>query len=268
MLEMIDFKLYDPSIEKALIYYQQLLNKYFHDNSISVYLVGSIALNDYHVGQSDIDFVTIRELEWKEDDLKKLKLIHNEISKRRDLPHFDGIYLTFNQLLNHPSKVSAPHSIDNKFKSSGAFAANPITWNYLKKNALVVKGKHEVIVAISDQEIINWCKENITKYWINWTNKLKSQFPFCIYGLFRKSITWGVLGIIRLHATIYKNEIISKTAAAEYAKSAFTSDYHLIIEEALNFRVNKKSTFKINPYKRKKLAINFMNEVANQCIQK
>ena len=68
---------------------------------------------------------------------------------------------------------------------------------------------------------------------------------------------WGVLGISRLAYTRATGQIASKSAAGEWALTAFDPRWQPIIEEALAYRRGEPSKYR-NPFARRRDALAFV----------
>jgi len=75
----------------------------------------------------------------------------------------------------------------------------------------------------------DWCRSNLENYWLQWIKSARTRPARIAYSLTDSGITWGVLGVVRLHATIYTGDVISKSKAAEYALNSFASKWENII---------------------------------------
>jgi hypothetical protein len=64
----------------------------------SFYLIGSVALNDYHKGKSDIDFISIIKKEINASELEKIKEIHKKIESKYPESKLEGSYVTPKQV--------------------------------------------------------------------------------------------------------------------------------------------------------------------------
>ena len=88
-----------------------------------------------------------------------------------------------------------------------------------------------------------------------------------VYALSSRTITWGVLGIVRSYATIESGKIISKTRAGAYALEHFDNNWQAIIHDALEARITKQKKYYRNPFKRRKAALEFMEDVLEKALK-
>lgn len=66
-------------VEIVITDYIDIFNTKLPDLMESFYLIGSVVLNDYHKGKSDIDFISIIKNEINTSEVEKIKEIHKKI---------------------------------------------------------------------------------------------------------------------------------------------------------------------------------------------
>ncbi|MGB4948262.1 MAG: hypothetical protein WBQ05_13845 [Candidatus Competibacter denitrificans] len=128
-----------------------------------------------------------------------------------------------------------PWYLENNFYTNNSYIVNPITWKYLKETAICVYGLNDLNVKITNNDVIKYCHENINTYWKNWVNQTEKSAVHNLSEL-TAIIEWGVLGITRLHATIFTGKIISKLDAGFYAKNIFDKKWNKVLDFAINIR--------------------------------
>src|SRR4029453_19025868 len=87
-----------------------------------LYLVGSLALDDYRAGQSDIDFVAVTRDPLDDAACDQLQLVHTEL---RPPLNFDGVYVTCDELAADPAAARAPSAHQGRVSRAGRLEANP-----------------------------------------------------------------------------------------------------------------------------------------------
>jgi hypothetical protein len=68
-----------------------------------LYLVGSVALEDFRPKASDIDFIVVTAKPLTEADLAALERTHSQLATRLRRPFFDGAYVTWHDLTGDPA---------------------------------------------------------------------------------------------------------------------------------------------------------------------
>ncbi len=175
------------------------------------YLVGSLALDDYRPGTSDVDFVAVtgRPLAPSEID-----------AVGRRPPSLDGVYATWEELATDAGR-------------------DPVAWHTLKRYGIRVRGPEpaELTIATDRSTLDSWCRANLDGYWRRWRRAagrpLSRKWLAC---LGTGGPAWAVLGVSRLHYTIATGDITSKSGGGRYALSVFPSRWHPIVTDCLATR--------------------------------
>ena len=107
--------------------YARLVDDQLPERIRGLYLTGSVALDDYRPGRSDIDFVAVSDTALQPSELGVLQRIHTELRRTIPGPKLDGVYLTWPALATAPVGLSAPYCLRGQFEAKGNFAVNPVT---------------------------------------------------------------------------------------------------------------------------------------------
>jgi hypothetical protein len=225
------------------------------------YLTGSLALDDYRSGHSDIDFVAVTHIPLTPFELRKLDQLHREFRRTASGPELDGVYVTWHELQTSPVGLSAPYCRDGRFFFNSGFAANPVTWLTLHRYPISVRGPMQPEVAHDEMLLRVWCCQNLQSYWKEWMHAARTNVVRCLFSLSRQAMVWGVLGVTRLHATIRTGDILSKSAAGRYALETFPLHWLPIAREALEARCGGSSLVYRNPFVRRRDVLAFMEYV-------
>jgi hypothetical protein len=197
---------------------------------IGLYLVGSIALDDFHPPESDVDFVAVTPHPL---DLTDVAEIHAGLSG--DRPFFDGFYVTEAELRILPGNTSTGVVvIDGVPLPDNASERHAVTWLTLARHGLAVRGPApDPSWIVADLAAVQGhSRGNLDSYWHGWIASHRA-LPAASFSAY--DIAWSVLGISRLHALIADALILSKTGAGHYALAAFPQ-HRSIIEIALAIR--------------------------------
>ena len=204
------------------------------------YLTGSIPLNDFHPGRSDIDGVVVVDAPVSEADVRP---IHEKLPER---PYFDVTYLTAAALAAPPDR-STPvvYTIDGEFKDPAeAGTVNPVLWSEMARQSLAVREAPRLTVHDDHQALVDHTRANLTSYWepmLDRLEKYSADLPDD-HVLAGWIIPWYVLGIPRLHALLATGNIVSKTAAGVHGAAAFPS-YAALCTRAIDHRAGADITF-------------------------
>ena len=251
--------------------YARLVDDRLPERIRGLYLSGSLALDDYRPGRSDIDFVAVSDTALAGSELEMLRRVHTELRRtlRRTMPgpQLDGVYLTWAALAAAPVGLSVPYCLRDRFEPSGDFAVNPVTWCILHRHALPLRGPAKPVVRHDDQMLREWCRETLRSYWGGWVRSAHGYGIDRLYSLAHELVIWGVLGVARAHATIRTGDMISKTAAGAYALEVFPPRWSAIVREALAGRGGGERSSYRNIFTRRRDLLAFMEYVISDALQ-
>ena len=247
--------------------YARLVDEKLPDRIRGLYLTGSLALDDYRPGRSDIDYVAVSDTPLHPPELAVLRQIHTELRRTMPRPELDGVYLTWPALAAAPAGSSAPYCLRGQFEAKGDFAVNPVTWSILNRHPLPLRGPPKPVVYHDDQLLREWCRESLRSYWGSWVRSARGYGVDRLFSLCRELTVWGILGVARPHATIRTGEMISKTAAGKYALDVFPSRWSAVIREALAGRCDTGKSSYRNIFARRRDALALMEYVISDALQ-
>lgn len=204
-----------------------------------LYLTGSVALHDFQENSSDVDFVAVWHGRADDKALLALAAAHAAAHSRYPGLNFDGPHLSQADLIAGPENCPpAPFHYEGKFEPSGRYALNPVTWHELTDRSVGLRGPSLVGAPIwRDAAVLHtWTLNNLRDYWRPWLAQYQAA-PTVVDTL-DYPVTWGVLGVTRLHYTLGAGQITSKTGAGQYALGLFNGRWRPIITEALRLRLH------------------------------
>jgi predicted nucleotidyltransferase len=112
-------------VRRVVTLYLQRVDESLRDRIEGLYLVGSLALDDYQAEQSDIDFVAVTADRLTAEEMDRLEAVHQALLPEVGRPWFDGIYVTWSDLEHNPKMLEAfPHP--TKGDSNDRAASRPI----------------------------------------------------------------------------------------------------------------------------------------------
>jgi hypothetical protein len=205
-----------------------------------LYLTGSIALDDYQPGVSDVDAVATVSRSLTPADLDALRRVHEVVLP--DAPHVDVVYLTSAVFASQPSAGEvAPHSFEHGFRAAEQCSQlGPVTWAEVANYALTIRGEHPTSLGVTSDtaSLIAWVRGNLLSYWAGHTEQTRAMIVDLDADMplpFVSMLQWHVLGPPRLHYTVVTGEIASKTAAGAWAAVRFP-EYAELIDRCLRSR--------------------------------
>lgn len=249
-----------PSVRAVTGRLIELLDAHLPGRLEAFYLVGSVAQGDYREGRSDIDFVAVLA---EPHDAADLARLHAGLA--RDFPDIDcdGIYLAPGEL-SRPPIGQGIVAREGKIKPMSADERHPVTWLILADSGVALRGRApdtRWVAADRDAAVVH-SRANLDSYWRKWLESRRRLLsPNGLTFLSGDAVTWGCLGVVRLHATIATGRVPSKTGAGEYALATFPA-HGRIITEALRLRSDPRTRGGYaSPLSRRREAIAFMDAV-------
>jgi len=225
-----------------------------------MYLVGSLALDDYRDGHSDLDCVCVCAP--SPAMLVQLRELHRELERAFAKPDLDAIYILREQLLHPPTETGVASYQGGRLREGDAFNANHVTWNLLNTCPLAVRGDPRPRVHDDTAQLKAWCKQNVAGYWRSWTDGARAKLARPREAD-EVDVVWGVLGVTRLHATIATGQVISKSTAANYARLTFGRRWHELLDRVLAAREHRHAEEAEFDMAHKELALEYMEHVIN-----
>jgi hypothetical protein len=238
-----------------------------------LYLVGSIALDDFQPGTSDVDFVALSTEALDETALDRLEEIHAQLRVEPGRPSYDGLYLRWEHLSGPPELAQPPpFHLGGQFnRHEAAFEANPAVWKLLGDRGVAVRGPepHALQVQTDRKDLASWTLDNLNSYWAGLVDRAHQVLAARAEDeLFDAEVpVWGVLGIPRLHATLVTGEIVSKSGAGEYSLERFPERWGTVVRSCLRIRREAAGERAWLPVTQAREAVDFMEFViadANQ----
>src|SRR3954453_4846085 len=94
-----------PPVESLVTAYLELVDAELPGLIEGLYLTGSLALDDFRPGRSDIDFVAVTAVPVEPSTLASLGQVHSLLSTRLPRPLLEGIYVTLDDLARDPASA-------------------------------------------------------------------------------------------------------------------------------------------------------------------
>jgi hypothetical protein len=224
-----------------------------------LYLVGSVALSDYQPGSSDVDFVAVSSQRFPEDALEALAQVHADLKQRFLRPHFDGIYVSWENLRRDPTSAGhVPYTLEGIFDSSGAFEANPAVWLTLRDHAVAVRGMANPGVHHDPALLRRWTVANLNSYWQRLVEQGSTERGRLAMRT-DNAIAWCVPGVLRLRYTLATGRITSKSGACLFALETLPAARHAIVRDAL--ALHRGASGSMDPTQRVEEALALMQAV-------
>ncbi|MGE7910535.1 aminoglycoside adenylyltransferase domain-containing protein [Lysinibacillus xylanilyticus] len=226
-------------VRKVLNEYITLFQNKIPNTLEGFYLHGSIALDAYINGSSDIDFIAVVNRSLTEEDVKMISNLHKELNQKFKDTGMDGSYLLVADFGKKQSEVKSCLKVNEGKTRWGKDDINPITWWILKNKGITILGQDLATYSFSvDERVLDdYVLENMNSYWSNRLKKIKKYKAFLIPNkLVDLEVEWSITGILRQFYTLQKHDIVSKVDACKYAIHHLPEEFHNIINEAISIR--------------------------------
>ncbi|MFJ5565729.1 aminoglycoside adenylyltransferase domain-containing protein [Lysinibacillus xylanilyticus] len=230
-------------VRKILNEYITLFQNKIPNTLEGFYLHGSIALDAYINGSSDIDFIAVVNRSLTEEDVKVISNLHKELNQKYKDTGMDGSYLLVADVGKKQSEVKSCLKVNEGKTKWGKYDINPITWWILKNKGITILGQDVATYSFSvDERVLgDYVLENMNSYWSNRLKKIKKYKAFLIPNkLVDLEVEWSVTGILRQFYTLQEQAIVSKVDACKYALHHLPEEFHNIINEAISIREGSK----------------------------
>lgn len=205
-----------------------------------LYVVGSYALDDWRPGASDIDIVAVTAEPATDDDAGALLTAHALLAEQQLLPHIDGPYVAWGDLITPPMALHRPWTLEGRLRHDGdCFELNPVTWYVLATYGVTVRGPtvDRLGVYVDVDARVRFVVDNLQAYWRPLAAQLRAAVAASPERTFEPSLfEWCALGPLRLHATAFTGDVLSKRAAGEYGLRSAPDHLHPLLVTALAIR--------------------------------
>lgn len=255
----------EPNVLQPLLTeYVQLLEQELAGCIEAVYLVGSIALGAFDVRFSDIDFIAVMSRPARQDEIRRLRSVHQTIRTKYPRWGMEGSYFQWADL-GRPKDQVAPYPCyhDNRFHPHAYHDLNLVAWWMLKNRGIAVRGPATETLAftVDWDQLIAEMRVNLNTYWRSWTRRpVRLALLLSDWG-----IQWTVLGVLRQFYTFRENAIISKVEAGQYALSCLPERWHPLVREAINIREAKADSYRRSRTARAMVAVRFLRYIIATC---
>jgi hypothetical protein len=229
-----------PPVDEIVSHYLDLAHQEAPGLIQGLYLVGSVALDDFRPRTSDIDFVAVTGPPPDGHALRALGRVHAKLRASWPRPFFDGFYVTWDDLKLDPSHVGPrPQNHEGLFEADSSFTPDQVTWCMLARHGLACLGPDasDLEIPWDKGSLATWNVRNLEGYWRQWRARASHLAgPFGLFSMCPYATVWSVTGVSRLYYTLSTGDICSKEAAGQYALVVFPDRWHRLVNEALRIR--------------------------------
>jgi hypothetical protein len=207
------------------------------------YVLGSVALGEFHPTFSDVDFVALLARPLAPAEVAELSRLHQQLARAHPRWPLSGGYLPLAALTPAADVLTtAPHYHDGRLRAAGQFelhSADGWTW---QRHGLALRGPEPAALPLR----VDWptllarMHANTRTYWGRWATSPR-QWLLLLSGW---GVQWAVLGVLRQWYTYREGAITTKRRAGEYALVHLPAKWHTIVAEAVRLRDRQSSTYR------------------------
>lgn len=220
------------------------------DHVTGFYLGGSVALDAYVPGVSDIDFVCVLDGVGGRPLVRRLRLLHRYASVRGAahsvLRLRSPLVGTLNGVFVDAADVRLPvttirplasHS-GPRFEVGSGFDVNPVSWSVVRDGGVAIRGAAagDIGLDVEPDEIAPWILRNLVGFWDRWAEDAIRSPSLELRARPRFSSSSAVAYVARMYRTLECGDIVSKDRAMTFALGRFGTEWHPLIRDALAFR--------------------------------
>lgn len=257
-------------VKNILNEYHTLFSERLPNTLEGLYLHGSIALNAYIDGSSDIDFVAIIKRHLTVAEKKWLTNIHQYLQKKYKKTGMDGCYLLIEDIGKKQTGTKKCLYVNEGKVDWSNDAINPVTWWILKNKGIRILGPDipSFFFEVDETDLTEYVLNNMNSYWYN---RMKTMKRFKSLALLLpnkfldQEVQWSITGMLRQFYTLREHEIISKVDAGKYAINYMPERWHNVIKEAVSIREGSGIRYYHSKKHRIDDTIQCMNYIYNYC---
>jgi hypothetical protein len=236
--------------------YLGLVDRLLPQRIVGFWVVGSTALGAWRPNRSDIDFVAALDRPLDATELRRLRVAFLLAGIRSGLPDLargnlalpgvcNGVFVDRADLTEPVTAIVpvASHA-GHDFHAGRGFDVNPVVWRTFADHGITVRGPRPSELGLQPEpgKIVEWNRANLEGYWRPQGERLVAGDEGYRLRLTPRWISaWCVTGAPRLHHTIATGGVISKEAAAEYARDTFGPEWHPLVDDAIAYRHGRPS---------------------------
>jgi hypothetical protein len=227
------------------------------------YLIGSIALDAFQEGRSDVDFVAVLGRQAAVADLALLRDAHRQFSRACPCCPMDGSYWQLNDLRRQPLQaVPGLCYHDGQLRHTRDLTLSPVDCWLLARRGVVLLGSPPPTLGlpIDWDAVSSYMLTNLNTYWLSFTCAPSRLARL----LTDQGVEWAVLGISRLWYALCAGEIPSKLRAGEYVFEQALPQWRTILAEGLAIRRQQPSSYR-SRLARARDTVEFIKYVIQEC---
>ena len=206
--------------------YSAALRRALGDDLRGIYLYGSVALEAYLPGSSDLDVAVLHGQDLTSGQREALSSLHRTFPEA-GLPVAGLLDVSFVplRLVGSDGEPSLPCFRDGRFQTSGGADVNAVLWHTLRRRGITVWGPpaHTLVPPVSAAALARDMHRNL--------GFLSRRMPHYVQAGAATQV-FGVLSLCRVLHTLRTGEIVSKLEAAQWALGEIDPAWRPLVQRA------------------------------------
>jgi hypothetical protein len=231
--------------------YLAMLDERLPGRVSGLYLVGSLALEDFSERVSNVDVVVVSEEPWSAAELAVAVAAHQGWKRRR--PPVVS-YVVSSDLALDPRSLERP-CFEGARPVASERLVNPLTWHILDRGALDLRGPDHVSLWNHPDALREWAAGELRTTWavrLPHLDRLGSMW-------FRRGVSSAVLDVARLAVTASSGMVVSKTEAVRVLEPDVPGRFRRILTDAVGYRYGGKTSMYWGALERKQHALELLH---------
>lgn len=216
-----------------------------------LYLVGSVALEDFSERVSNVDVVVVSEEPWSPEALVTA-VAAQQGWKRRRPPTV--AYVVSSDLARDPRSLERP-CFEGSRPVPSARLVNALTWHILDRGAVDLRGPDHLSLWNRSDVLREWATAQLRTLWaprLAHLDRLGSMW-------FRRGGSSAVLDVARLAVTASSGTVVSKTEAVRVLEPDVPGRFRRILTDAVGYRYGGKTSMYWGALERKQHALELLH---------
>ncbi len=233
-----------PDVNAALRYFRSGVQTALGHRFCGMYLTGSLALGDFDPRSSDIDFIVVTDGDVTTDELAALQALHARFNAGESpwATEVEAVYIAQDALRRHdPARSLHPHierGAGETLRMDQLDSGWVVQRHILRQCGIAVAGPppHTLIDPVDPREL-HQAVALLMREW--WGPMVDDPWPLKRSGY----QAYAVLTMCRMLYTLQHGAVVSKPAAARWAREILGQHWASLIERALAWRKDRPDTF-------------------------
>jgi hypothetical protein len=244
-------------LQRPINTYLAALDADFPSLVTALYVVGSVALDDYQERISNIDLVVVSDQPWPDAALDVAVNAQNKLTQHDKHPVVVA-YATTSELAQDPRGLDLP-CYEGKGRVSSDRLVNPMTWRILATRSISLRGPGRPAVSDKVEAIQEWAAGQLQTIW---GPRLPHLWLHASLWM-RRHVGATVLELSRLSVMAETGTVMSKTESAKAMRLISPGRFKRCLDDAAGYRTRGRMSTSMywGALERKRDVTNLLREI-------